>query len=168
MATTLAPPAASPAPATIYETPLPKRRNREARRWLLAALLILPALVPFATHYLVQLNGRVPTGFIQYDQPYYMANAREHFDDGAFRLTYGSAYTHEYGTPAIYFQPFTLVLGGLLKATGMDPAALYLLFGLVVALLFARVAIALYEELFGLHTRAHRAAMVAFMWGAGC
>jgi hypothetical protein len=40
---------------------------------------------------------------------YYMANAREHFDQG-FQLTYGNPYA-SYGTPAIYFQPHIFLLG---------------------------------------------------------
>lgn len=54
-------------------------------------------------------KGMVPTGFIQYDLAYYVANARQHFDEG-LRLTNGNPYA-TYGTPAIYFQPHILLLG---------------------------------------------------------
>ena len=83
-------------------------------------LLSLPAFFPLV--YAVCFawaKGLVPTGFIQYDLAYYVANARQHFDEG-FRLTYGNPYA-SYGTPAIYFQPHILLLG-ILQKLGLDPA----------------------------------------------
>ena len=52
--------------------------------WLLCVLLALPAAVPYFTHYFVDTKGLVPTGFIQYDMPYYMALARGYFTGGHF------------------------------------------------------------------------------------
>jgi hypothetical protein len=49
--------------------------------------------------------GEVPTGFIGYEMPYYLANAREHFDSG-FGLTYRNPYDSA-DAPRIYFQPYT-------------------------------------------------------------
>jgi hypothetical protein len=110
------------------------------------------------------LKGKVPTGFIQYEMPYYMANGREYFDQG-FQLTYGNPYA-PYGTPAIYFQPQILLLGCLHKL-GLDPGITINLFG-IVALLFATwVSVRFYREVVGFETAAKRLGLVCFFWGGG-
>src|ERR1700728_3614063 len=78
--------------------------------WLICLVLVLPATIPYLTHYLVETSGLVPTGFIQYDMPYYTALAHSYFSDGHFHLTYGNPFSPSYSTPRIYFQPFTLIL----------------------------------------------------------
>src|SRR6266849_10438742 len=66
-------------------------------------LLSLPAWIPLVwTATRAWLNGLVPTAFVHYDYPFYLASGRQYFADG-FHLTYGSPYT-AYGTPKIYFQ----------------------------------------------------------------
>src|SRR5574341_103295 len=96
--------------------------------WLASALLASPALIPLIHSYLLaSLEGRFATGFIQYDMAYYMANAREHFDQG-FQLTYGNPYG-PYGTPAIYFQPHIFLLG-CLQHLGMAPGMALNVFGI--------------------------------------
>src|ERR1700733_3634859 len=75
-------------------------------------LAALPAFFPLAWTALRALrSGLVPTAFIQYDLPYYVANGRQHFAQG-LHLTYGNPYA-SYGTPAIYFQPHIFLLGAL-------------------------------------------------------
>jgi hypothetical protein len=95
---------------------------------------------------------------------YYMANAREHFDQG-FQLTYGNPYAG-YNTPAIYFQPHILVLG-LLEHLGLDPALAFNLFGLAAVAFATWIAVRFYREAIGLETRAKRLALVVFFWGGG-
>jgi hypothetical protein len=132
--------------------------------WL-ALLLPLPALIPAAHAYLKPLHdGLVPTGFIQDDMPYYMANGREHFDQG-FRITYGNPYAG-YDTPAIYFQPHIFLLG-CLQHLGLDPGVALNLFGLVALGFAALIAILFYGEVVGLETTAKRLAFVVFFWGGG-
>lgn len=134
-------------------------------RWWQAALLALPALLPLANACVAPLlNGRVPTGFIQYDMPYYMANARQHFDQG-FHLTYGNPYAG-YDTPAIYFQPHIFLLG-CLERLGLDPGVALNLFGLAALGFATWVAILFYREVVGLETRAKRIGLVCFFWGGG-
>ena len=100
--------------------------------WVLP-VLALPALIPLARAYITAyLKGRVPTGFVQYDMACYMANAREHFDNG-FQLLYGNPYA-SYQTPAIYFQPHIFVLG-VLQRVGLDPGVAFNLFGLAALFL---------------------------------
>lgn len=135
-------------------------------RWVMALVLALPFIVPYITHTRVGLEGGLPTGFILYDMLSYMANAREHFDDGSFSLIFGNPFSYSYDTPKIYFQPLTLLFG-LLLSTGADPGLVYVLVHLVAALAFVRVSIALFETLFGLTSWAHWTALVIFFWGGG-
>jgi hypothetical protein len=132
-------------------------------RW--ALLLALPALIPLANACLVPwLKGTVPTGFIQYDMPYYMASAREHFDQG-FQLTYGNPYA-QYGTPAVYSQPQIFLLA-ILQHMGLSPGLAFNLFGVASLFFAAWVAVQLYQQVVGLETTAKKLGLVCFFWGGG-
>lgn len=133
-------------------------------RWV-PLLLSLPAFFPLIYGaWSAWTRGLVPTGFIQYDLAYYVANARQHFDEG-FRLTYGNPYA-PYGTPAIYFQPHILLLG-ILQKIGLAPAYALNLFGLAAVAFAAIVAARLYEEVIGWRTQAQKLGLVCFFWGGG-
>jgi len=142
------------------------RLNPELRTWLVCLLLIAPATIPYVAHY-TATNGNVPTGFIQGDQPYYIANAREHFDKGSFTFLYGNPFSPDPETPRIYFQPHILLLGTFVYWTGWDPGTIYVIFGLLAALACARVMVALYQHLFGLTSPAHWVGLIIFFWGGG-
>ena len=109
-------------------------------------------------------GGTTFTGFIQYDQPYYMADARKFFD-GGFHFLYGNPFSPDPGTPAIYFQIHLFVLGWIEAVTGCDPGVLYVIFGFVAALACVRVALALYEQVGGLGTPTQWVGLVLFIWG---
>lgn len=128
-------------------------------------LLSLPALIPLlAAYYHARSHGLVPTAFIQYDQPAYVANSRQHFEQG-FHLTYGNPYAR-YGTPAIYFQPHLFVLG-MMQWAGMSPDTAWLVMGLA-AMAFASLAAGrLYREWVGWSTAAQKIGFVCFFWGGG-
>ena len=133
--------------------------------WWVPAALAAPALIPVANAYLVPYwRGQWPTGFIQYDMPYYMANAREHFDQG-LQLTYGNPYA-PYGTPAIYSQPHILLLG-VLQRLGLDPGLAFNLFSLAAIVFAVLVAIHFYRMLVGLDTTARKLGLICFIWGGG-
>ena len=106
----------------------------------------------------------VPTGFIQYDMPYYLASGREYFDQG-FQLTYGNPYAG-YDTPAIYFQPHIFLLG-LMQQLGLDPGVTFNCFGIVALLFAVTVAIWFYAEVVGVETPAKKIGLVCFFWGGG-
>src|SRR5580704_803828 len=77
---------------------------------IVALLMGLPAFFPLVwTALRAWRNGLVPTAFVQYDLPCYVANGRQSFVDGV-HLNYGNPYA-SYGTPAIYFQPHIFLLG---------------------------------------------------------
>jgi hypothetical protein len=131
-------------------------------------VLALPAGVPYAAHVVrAGQEGLLPTGFLVYDLAFYMAVAREHFDGGGFRLLYGLPFSPFASTPAIYFQPHTLVLGLLWRATGWDPGVVFVVFGAAAAWVCARLALALYREVAGLADTADRVGLLVFCWGGG-
>lgn len=140
--------------------------RHSAFRWLASLALLLPVAALYLAHYLLLPEGLYAHGFIQYDQPYYMANAREHFDNG-FSLLYRLPFTPNYETPALYIQPLSLLYGLLLHITGIDPGVLYVLSGLVFGVVCLRLAIALFELLFGLESFAQRLCLLLFAWGGG-
>ena len=140
--------------------------DAEVKRWLAAAALLLPVAALYLAHYLLLPEPLFAHGFLQYDQPYYLANAREHFDQG-FSLLYRLPFTPSYDSPALYVQPLSLLYGVLLQLTGIDPGALYVASGFVFGLVCLRLAIALYEMLFGLDGAAPRLGLVLFAWGGG-
>jgi hypothetical protein len=145
--------------------PAALRRRKGVRRWLFGALLALPAAVPYVSHYLAA-GEAMPTGFIQGDQPGYMAVAREYFESG-LSWTYSNPFVPAYDGPAIYFQPHTFVLGLVGALSRLDPGFLFVLFGLAGAIVCARVSLALYEECAGTWDTAARAGALLFFWGGG-
>lgn len=138
--------------------------------WGAAALGMLPTLAMVVVHLLVHPAGMEPTGFLQYDQPYYMANAREHFD-GGFHLLYGLPYSDTPTTPRLYVQPQLLVLGVVQHVTALPPGWLFLAFGLLAGLGCLRVLAALFGETVGAPASAWRAtqwlAWLLLCWGGG-
>ncbi|MBK7931172.1 MAG: hypothetical protein IPJ98_27950 [Bryobacterales bacterium] len=128
-------------------------------------LLCLPAFLPLLVTALAAWSGGlVPTVFVQYDLPYYVANARQHFAEG-LRLTYSNPYGL-YGSPALYFQPHLFLLA-LLQWAGLSPQLAWLLFGLAAAAFAALAAARLYEHWAGWDTTAQKLGFVCFFWGGG-
>jgi hypothetical protein len=128
-------------------------------------LLSIPALIPLAGALLVPwLKGRVPTGFIEYDMPYYLANGRAYFYPH-FHLTYSNPYA-PYDAPSIYFQPQTLLLG-LIQKLGFHPGVTFNTFELLALFFAATVAIKFYIEVVGAETTAKKIGLVCFFWGGG-
>jgi hypothetical protein len=141
-------------------------KSRPWLAWLLALALMLPGMLPYLQHYLATPPDAYPTGYLATDYPYYIGNARGHFEDG-FSLTYGLRFSPNPDTPKIYFQPQTLLLGLILKAVGDRSSLAMMIFLLLGGILFSRVAIALYERFIGLHSRAHWVGLILFFWGGG-
>ena len=134
-------------------------------RWWASLILFLPVVALYACEYLGGGGGTF-TGFIQYDQPYYMANARKFFD-GGFHFFYGNPFSPDPQTPSIYFQIHLLVLGAIRALTGCDPGVLYVIYGFFAGIICIRVAIAIYEQVAGLETSTQWAGLILFVWGGG-
>jgi len=141
-------------------------RRLATNRWLLAVLAVLPIAWFLFCYFLGGPQDTHATGFIQYDQAYYMAESRNHFD-GGFHLFYGLPASADYNTPRVYFHPQTLFLGALMKFTGIEPGWVYTAFGLVATVIFFRLAIALYEFVVGLRSSAQWLVLPLFLWGGG-
>ena len=137
------------------------------RAWGWALVLGLPMALTYGVHFATAPAGSTPTGFLQFDQFYYSANAREHFDSGRFTFFYSLPFSDSYESPRIYVQPMSLVLGWLRHLTGWDPGILYAAFGMVATVLFARVAMTLLETVVGRTWRSMRLLLVCFFWGGG-
>lgn len=143
--------------------PVPVRKN--SIPLYVPLLLAVPALIPLIWDSIrAWSTGLVPTGFIQYDMPYYLANARQHFA-GGFHLTYSNPYA-PYGSPPIYFQPHILLLG-VLQKMGLTPGVALNLFGLAAMVFASIVAARLYQEVVGWGTTVQRLGLVCFFWGGG-
>ncbi|MBI1204654.1 MAG: hypothetical protein GC182_19305 [Rhodopseudomonas sp.] len=138
-----------------------------ARPWLLSALLCGPLYLVYACNFMFLPPGSHGTGFLQYDQPYYMANARAYFSDGHFTLTYGLPFSFDPATPKVYFQPLTFGLGAILYLTGADPGYLYMAAGLVIAIACGRVAIACYRDVVTGDDSAAFLGLLCLFWGGG-
>ncbi len=131
--------------------------------------MITPVVALYAAHYRnsLQMPGWIATGFTQWDMPVYVANAREYLDRPEWRLGYSNPCSWNPHSPRIYFQPLTLLLAGLLGLTGGHPGVVFMLLGLAAGVVCWRVAIALYEELYGLRRPQARWALPCFLWGGG-
>lgn len=117
-----------------------------------ALLLGIPAFIPLAwTALRARRQGLVPTAFVQYDLPSYLANGRQSFAQGV-HLNYGNPYA-SYGTPAIYFQPHIFLLG-LLQKVGLSADWALIVFHLAAVAFAAIVAAKLYEKWVGWNTPA--------------
>ena len=128
-------------------------------------LLSLPAWIPLLSAMLrARAKGQVPTAMMAYDLPYYLANGRQHFEQG-FHLFYSNPYA-SYGSPAIYFQPHIFLLG-LLQWLGLSPDASLVLFAMGAVAFTSIVAAKLYQEWVGWQTAAQKLGFVCFFWGGG-
>jgi hypothetical protein len=143
-----------------------QKKGASAKIPLIVALLMgLPAFFPLVwTALRAWRHGLVPTAFVQYDMPCYVANGRQSFADG-FHLNYGNPYA-SYGTPAIYFQPHIFLLG-LLQRIGLSPDLALIAFHVAAVAFAAIIAARLYEEWVGWNTPAQKLGFVCFFWGGG-
>ncbi len=143
--------------------------NKHIKYLLLSLALSIPVLLVYSSHFMSgdADSGKIPSGFLMYDAPYYMANARELTDDGGFHLMYSNPFSHDYQSERIYFQPHTVILGALLKLSGMDPAFLLFLFGMLSSVLFFLVIIQLLRHLHFLEKKRDYLILLLFCWGGG-
>jgi hypothetical protein len=128
-------------------------------------LLSLPAWIPLVwAAAKARWNGLVPTAFVHYDYPYYLANGRQHFANG-FHLAYSNPYA-SFQSPNIYFQPHLFLLG-VMQRLGLSPDVTMILFN-VAAVVFASLAAGkLHQEWVGWRTPAQKLGLVCFFWGGG-
>jgi hypothetical protein len=145
----------------------PAGRGAHRMEWLLAAVAFLPMALVYLLHYVCVPAGYSPTGFLQYDQASYMANARAVFEHG-FALTYGVPFSPFDDTPRIYFQPIAVLLGAIWAITDWSPGVIYVGLGVIAGVAMFRVALTL-ATCFdgGPRDGAAWLARVALLWGGG-
>jgi hypothetical protein len=132
-----------------------------------AIVAMLPVVAIYLAHYLLVPAGYHGTGFLHYDQPYYMANAHATVAP-VFSPVYKLPFATENSTPAIYFQPLTAVLGGMLWLTGWDPGAIYAGFGVLAGIAMFRAALAMIAAFNGRPSdTAGYLATLTMLWGGG-
>lgn len=137
-----------------------------ANHWLWSVCIGLPVFGVYLSAYIDAPMGWVFTGFVQYDQPSYMAFAREYFDYG-FALRYGLPFSAEPNPTKVYFQPQTFLLGLVTWLTGWDPGIVYAVFGILSGILMFRVAVALLYSVVPQSDTPSFFLATAFAWGGG-
>jgi hypothetical protein len=135
--------------------------------WLVSLLLCLPVYLLYAANFYGQPPGVSGTGFVQYDQASYMADARAYFAGPHFSLTYGLPYSIDPNTPRVFFQPFTAMLGLALYATGINPGYLYMTAGIILAVVCGRIILRWYHEIVPEDDLASSLGLLCFFWGGG-
>ncbi len=133
---------------------------------LLALILIIPVILFYIAHYCPP-EGLIGTGFVQGEMGVYMANARQHFDDGSFRFLYANPFNLDSAGPHIYFQFQTLILGIAWYLSQADIGVVFMLFGFIAAFLSVLISIKLFKKLFGWGTNAHIIVFILFIYGGG-
>jgi hypothetical protein len=155
------------APHIAHSAETPTTPTRSLHAWLWAVGLAAPMLVTYAVHFAFAPKRSIATGFVQYDQLYYCANAREHFDAGHFEFLYSLPFSPFYDSPRIYAQPFSLLFGWLQHVSAWPPGYLYVGFGVISAVACIRVAMALLEQVLQRSWHSARLLLICFVWGGG-
>jgi hypothetical protein len=139
--------------------------KKNLRHWLFALLLSLPMVVFFIAHFTNYDAGLKATGFIQYDNVSYIANAKQYIDGDYSGIFYSNALGSSADAPHIYFQPQNFILVLLLKA-GIPPGTALCLFVWFFAVACFRMVIAIADHL--LQKKHHRTTIIVLMaWGGG-
>jgi hypothetical protein len=113
--------------------------------WSFAALLTLPILAFFLFNLYNHDQGLVSTGFIQYDNVTYAANAYQYNWAEHNSLFYTNRLNDSHNYSNIYFNPQVFVLALLMRA-GVSPGYAVMMFTLICAFVFFRIIIALYDS----------------------
>lgn len=115
---------------------------------LIQTLIILIAplfyYLVYIGHFHNQENGRVATGFIGGDFPYYAANGREIFENGN-GFTYPNPYSSN--EPPVYFHLLFYILGVGIKILGFDPGYQFVVLGLTCALVTSALTFHVVREM---------------------
>lgn len=144
-------------------------RSRAVRDWLFSVALCLPVFAFFGAHYGAELvdPDRIGTGFIQYDQPCYMASAREFIDGNHAGFLYALPRERDLVVEPTLVQLHLWWLSWIWRATGLDPGWLFNLFGFVFSVLLTRVLLAVLDQCVPLVGGTRRWAHLLFVWGGG-
>jgi hypothetical protein len=143
--------------------PAPQLLQSRILRFAVCTIAVLPYLSITIHHYVS--GNAVPTGFIQWDLPYYGANGRAVFERGN-ELAYPNPYDPSTDAPVIYFHWFVWVLGFGIVKLGLDPGAWFFGLGVAASLLCAFLTLRLVEIILP-QTRFRTFLYLLTMWGGG-
>lgn len=129
--------------------------------WILLSLL--PYALVFVVHF--SMAPHSATGFLQYDVPYYLANAREVFERGN-GLTYPNPYDPASDSPAIYFHWSFVLLGYAVSELELDPSRVLIVCHALAAVAMAATTLILIRATLP-HSRRQRLYFLLAMWGGG-
>jgi hypothetical protein len=133
---------------------------------LVRFLCVVLAPLPFWSIYLYHYAApSVPTGFIQYEGPYYSANGRAIFERGN-GFAYPNPYDPDPQAPVIYFHWLPWLLGFGITRLGWDPGLLYCGIGALAGLACSWFMLRLVETILP-DARYRYALFFVVMWGGG-
>jgi len=142
------------------------KRRRPAIGALTLALIAGAAFWSLhVAHFLWAPPGQTPTGFIEYDQLYYLAEAQEMVAEGRW-LFYRNPFDDHQAARAIYIQ-LEKSLWGLALRAGITPEHAYLLFLFVGGLATALIFRALVHQVLSGGQPFFRTIFLLGMWGGG-
>lgn len=136
----------------------------EIKNWGFAFILTSPILIFFGAYLLNHPANLIPTGFIQYDNPSYIAYAKQYLDSDWFHLQYSNPF-NDHATTPIYFQPQTLFFAILLKF-GLPPGWILIPFTIFCSIICFRLLIAIYD-LLAKKDNFRTLSIWLFGWGGG-
>ncbi len=128
--------------------------------WIVLATI--PLLLPVAWHF---LSSATATGFVSYDAPYYMTNARAIFERGN-GFAYPNPYDPSADAPIIYFHGLIWALGFAEKLLHLDPGYLFAGFGVIAALVCSALTFGLVKTVLP-DRRGRGWLFLLTMWGGG-
>jgi len=144
----------------------PERPTLRIRHpWAWAVLGIAPFLLVYLFPVWNAPADHTATGFVQYDQASYIAHGRAMFERG-HGLAGPNPYEISPDAPRIYFHALNWLLGAIVLLTGLDPGLVYVGLGLILALIFGRLTLALVERC-GAGRGPVLPVFLMVMWGGG-
>lgn len=129
--------------------------------------MVIPVAAIYIAHFTAPLPGMSPTGFIVIDAPFYAGIAREYVEDGHAHLRISNPFNPDYNAPKIFSQPQFLLLGMFTRFTGLAPGIALMVLHLLLAVLFFRVVIVLYEVILGPARGRGWLTLLCFCYGGG-
>ncbi len=112
--------------------------------------------------------NHLSTGFIQYDQPSYIANSLEYKKSEHWHIAFSMPYLETHQKEPIYFFPQLFLIGNLAKICPISPTAIFLVFGFIFAYLGIFKIIELIEIAAPNAKKSHRVLLqILAVWGGG-
>ena len=136
--------------------------------WGISILLMLPPFLYYIAHFLGFGNpDAIPTGYIQYDMPYYMANALEYKESKNLHLLFPLPFSSNYENESIYFYPQIFLMGLIVRYTPVEPVILFLLFGFVFGVLTIRICLLILKKYCEVPPKFFLILISIFIYGGG-